>query len=404
MPRSTRLNRIVAVAALAVLVPTMLAACGSDTTSTTSSTSAAGSGAATAPGSSTGGAGTASPSAGEPDFVAAAKAAVEKYTAVPAGPDDLQPFTPAAGPFKVGISGCGQNIPSCQTLVAAATEAVEELGWTPVFYDGTQSQSGWIAGMSSLINQDVDGIIKFVQPDSFMPNSMEDAKAAGIPVVCGVCGNYAEDPVASPSLANTDVDYAEQGKVLADWVIAAGNGTSKVSVMDNKLATPVRLRTEGFVGEMGTCSTCTVLDNTEIAQDATILDRIRSNVAAKLAQYPEGDINYIESPTDAYFEAIAPPIESSGRTDVKLVAYDASAAGLDSLRQADGILEATVDTPLQWLAYAAVDQMARQLSDQPVTKDVSIPFRLITRDNVPAGDEPPTGFDHKAYYAGLWGK
>lgn len=333
--------------------------------------------------------------------VTMAQATVAKYEAVPDSPSGLDSFAPVAGK-RIGIMSCGENITSCQKLSSAAVAAVEDLGWQAVLYDGTQDTSKWGAGIDLFIQDKVDAIVKLVNPDSAMPNAMDDAAAAGIPVFCGVCGNTSEQAVAHPSLGNADSDYGEQGAAVAAWTIAESGGSARVLGINNELATPVRLRHEKLVEVIDGCSGCTLLEDTNVTQDANIYDKLRSFTTAKLSTYPNGKLDYIVPQTDALFDPLRQSLEASGRDDVTVAGFDCDEISLKSIRDG-GIQGACADTPLEWLSYAVVDQAARSLSGQSES-NVLVPFQLFSADNVPAEGAPKIGFDYRSYYLGLWGR
>lgn len=333
--------------------------------------------------------------------VTSAQDTVSRYEAVPDAPTDLAGFAPASDK-KIGIMSCGENITSCKKLSSAAVAAVEDLGWQAVLYDGTQDTSKWGAGIDLFIQDRVDAIVKLVNPDNAMPNAMNDAAAAGIPVFCGVCGNTSEEPIEHPSLGNADSDYGEQGAAVAAWTIANSGGSAQVLGINNELATPVKLRHEKLVEVIDSCSGCTMLEDTNVTQDANIYDKLRSFTTAKLSTYPSGKLDYIVPQTDALFDPLRQSLEASGRDDVTVAGFDCDEISLKSIRDG-GIQGACADTPLEWLSYAVVDQAARFLSGQS-TADVLVPFQLFTSGNVPGEGVSKIGFDYRSYYLGLWGQ
>ncbi|MCE4267497.1 sugar ABC transporter substrate-binding protein [Rhodococcus globerulus] len=333
--------------------------------------------------------------------VSAAQASVAHYEAVPEAPSDLTAFEPVTSK-RIGIMSCGENITSCQKLSSAAKAAVEDLGWQAVMYDGTQDTSKWGAGIDLFIQNKVDAIVKLVNPDNAMPNAMDDAAAAGIPVFCGVCGNTNEKAVTHPSIGNADSDYGEQGEAVAAWVIADSGGSAKVLGINNVLATPVKLRHEKIVEAINACSGCELLEDTNVTQDANIYDKLRSFTTAKLSAYPTGSLNYIVPQTDALFDPLRQSLEATGRDDVTVAGFDCDEISMSSIRDG-GVQGACADTPLEWLSYAVVDQAARHLSGQS-TSNVLVPFQLFTSNNVPAEGISKIGFDYRSYYLQLWGR
>jgi ribose transport system substrate-binding protein len=287
-------------------------------------------------------------------------------------------------------------------MTTAAQNAVAALGYKAIVADGRLTPTGWTSAMSLLLQRHVDGVIKVAQPDSATPQSMANAKQANVPVVCAVCANGASKPIAAPSVANSDVDYAGQGKAVADWIIDQTNGMGKVYGVKLSLVTPVVLRHDGLKAELATCAGCKLLDDAELTQSPGLDSRARSLITAQLSSHSKGDLDYVVPPSDSQATGVVQALRASGRNEVKVTGFDCELQSLKWIREG-GLENACADTPLQWLVWGATDQLARKLSGQPA-QNVTLPFQLITKDNLPPAGQQNAPFDFATYYKKLWGK
>lgn len=316
----------------------------------------------------------------------------------PAGPD----FVPVSGK-TIGILSCGQEAPACARMTDGAKQGLEALGYSVVVEDGKLTPSGWNTSMSKLVQQGVDGIVKLAEPDNAMPQTMKEAADAGIPVVCAVCSNSEEDPIANPTIANADLDATEQGRAQAWYAIAQANGAASALMFKNELVTSMKLRTVGMNEVLDACADCTVVAEEEVTQSPGFEARLRSLVTSQLQQYKPGQLNIIAATSDSQSLGAIQAIEQAGRAnDVAIVSSDCELPSLDSIRK-DGPQKMCNNSPLQWLGFAAADLMARVLVGQ-TPGQVYIPSQIVDLDNnLPAAGEYVEDPDYVSFYKAQWG-
>ncbi|MEA2170245.1 MAG: ribose transport system substrate-binding protein [Solirubrobacteraceae bacterium] len=358
------------------------------------------SGTAPAGGATTSG-GTSAPANSSDPLVAEAKANIAKLTQ-PAELSGGTPVKPNTGK-TLGILSCGFAAPVCQDMAANAQEAAKSIGWTSFLVDGKLTAQGWAAGMSQVVAKKPDLIYSVVASDAAMPQALDAAAAANIPVVCSFCGNPYVDAVKNGAMSNIETNYNDQGKALADYIISESDGKAKVAVLTFNLSTADLARSEALVKRLKECSGCTVLSNDDIGVSNDQFGIGRKAATALLAKYPKGKIDWISSPADSFTPGITQAIKLAGRDDVKTAGYDCNPAlAVDDIRSGD-IDMACADSPTNASSWAAVDQLARIDAGQPFDKIVNIPYQFVTKDNVPAKGAVPFTFDYKSYYKNLWG-
>ncbi len=391
--RDPRRRLVPAIAAVVALLA--IAGCGSDDSSTKASS------------------GTSS-SASEPAFVKDAKASVSSLTGEAAlSEGKAEPFTPPPGK-TVGLLNCGNEAVDCVDTVKGMEKAAALMGWKSVVKQNGLSPTGWATSMQQLVQEKPDGIISLVAADSTIPNAMKDAAKAKIPVIGLITANKFVKPIATPSTANVDVDYAKQGKISADYIIANSGGKAKVLEITDPTAVANVARSKAFHEELAKCTSCKLVQTINIDNS---LDQIQAGLKAAqagLAANPAGKVDWIQSMGSVRDPGILQAVKQAGRDkDVSVVSVDCKEASLASIQEG-GALKACLTTPLVRSGWAAVDAMARLLGGKNPGQ-VFVPFSIVTKDNAPSAEEikqrgkdtPLEVFtepDYESYYKSQWGK
>jgi ribose transport system substrate-binding protein len=144
-----------------------------------------------------------------------------------------------------------------------------------------------------------------------------------------------------------------------------------------------------------------------LGKQDVIAANLGTQVPAQAASFARShpDFTIVYAPYDGAATFLIQGLKQSGidLSKTSMVGFDANAPSLDLIRN-DGYEKATLGFPLEWLGYAAVDDINRMLAGQdPV--DLNTLHKLLTKDNVPAkgaweGDFP--GF--RQAFLKAWGK
>ena len=123
-----------------------------------------------------------------------------------------------------------------------------------------------------------------------------------------------------------------------------------------------------------------------------------------LSAQAKGSFDYAVSYSDAVAVPMAKTLTQTGRTDIKLVGYDAQPLATGLVKSDPNYL-ATVALPFEFADWATVDNVARKLAGKKLWASQPLPTALITKANV-AQYKPypaPAG-DWKGRFKKLWGK
>lgn len=384
------MRRVSALSVAAVLGMAALVACsGSTTSSTTTAAGSAGSGSAAAGDTSS--------------CVTDAKKIVDD------GRADVTPFLPDAPVDAAKVKGKTvwliQN--SLTPLVAAVTAGFEaagaEAGVTVKTVSGNGSIPDIVSAVSQAVAQKADGIVLFAIPATAVAAQVQEAKAAGIPVVDTYNSNVGQDLSAQGFYGHVSADYSQGGKEVAAWMMADSNCDLDTAIMGNAVLAPHEAQRDAALAEFaaGCPDTChgeyVSLDLPKLATAAgpQAQQVLRSNP----------DMKYIYSLLDGAVTFIAPAVEQSGGTDIKVASMGGDAASLERIRSGTSIHKAVVAIPPQsYQGYAFMDQIMRGMTgEQPV--DWNLTTRFIDASNVGATDADifPQFDGVEKKFAALWG-
>jgi ribose transport system substrate-binding protein len=338
------------------------------------------------------------------DFVADAKAAVERY----AGPQTKWEGPsaapkPEAGKQIVFLSGDEQNDIS-HLYGVYIKEAAEKIGWKVTIIDGKGSPTSWLAGMNQAIALKPAGIALFADAAS-LKDPIKNGVAQGIKFV----GLHAAGlPGPQPDLnlfVNIQEDPREIGKAEADWAIADSNGKARVVVLSHNEYAIAAVKSNATKDEILKCSGCQVLEyvNSPASEAAQRQPQLTTSWVQRF-----GLPLYATSVGDNDWDFAVPVLRSGGvdPEQAKLIAADGNRSAYDRIRKGGQYQVVTVSEPIELQAYQAVDELNRAFQGQPPSGFVQPPF-LVTKENIKSEGGDQNTFipsnDYKKHYLSIWG-
>lgn len=335
-----------------------------------------------------------------------AKASVEQATAPITefnGPADSPP---PAKDKHVFIVSCGPDTEACPRIADAAMEAIRTIGWRGTVLETDGSVQQFNTATRQAIQRNADGIILDAFPASTISQPLAEAKKQGIPVVGVVSGDDTPDTSGDFEgglFTVADADPVQVGEYAADWILAETNGEAKVGTFTVSAFPVLEKRYSGFEAGMEDCSSCELVDTVSVELTALVKDG-----APQTAQFLRAnpDVNYMFSTFDGGAILAAQGIRTAN-SDVPMVSVDGNAPNLEMIREG-GPQVAVVVAPLEWVAWAGIDQLNRAFNDEPPAPEWTpegggIPVKILTEENVPPSGEPFTGdLDFPAEFRELW--
>ncbi|MEJ5913687.1 substrate-binding domain-containing protein [Pseudokineococcus sp. 1T1Z-3] len=337
-----------------------------------------------------------------PDVVAAAQTAVDAATATDA-PWDGPTTGPAAQEGKT-IAYVAQTMtnPGVSSIAAGVQEAAAEIGWDVRVLDGQGDQAGIQNAFGQALALNPAGIVV----SGFDPKStqaqMDQAVAAGIPVV-GWHAVGTPGPSTDPALfTNVTTRVEDVAKISAQYIIAESNGTAGVVVFTDDSIPFAAGKAQMIEDELGTCSSVQVLNtsNIPIPDAGTRTPQEFSSLASRLGE----DWTYSVAINDLYFDNAATPLRAAGKqgdgAPYNVGAGDGSEAAFQRIASAQ-YQAATVPEPLNQEGWQIVDELNRAFAGEPASDYVPA-IHITDADNVGS----TTSWDPAGYreaYSAIWG-
>jgi ribose transport system substrate-binding protein len=256
-----------------------------------------------------------------------------------------------------------------------AQKAADAAGAKLVIFNANNDPAAQNSAIETYIQQKVDGLaVVAIDVNGIMP-AVQQAAAAGIPVV-------AIDAILpeGPQKAQIGVDNAKAGadigKFFLDYVKSDMSGKVKYGVVGALNSFIQNVRQEGFektVKGVEGVTTAGVVDGQNIQDNAlAAAENLITANPDMTAVYATGE--------PALMGAIA-AVESQGKqSDVKIFGWDLTVqaiAGIDA-----GYVTAVIQQDPSAMGAAAVDALKKVSDGGSVEKTISVPITIVTKENV----------------------
>jgi ribose transport system substrate-binding protein len=303
--------------------------------------------------------------------------------------------------FRISYS---EEVPYMALVGEGVAEAGKACDVEVTTFDAKAQPAEAAKGIERAISQGYDGIVIDNFSGQQLAAPIAAAKRAGVPVIINneTSGSL---PPMNPEVAGTEgFEYPKTAKREAAWVIQDSGGSADVLVFGASGVPGSELMLEAIKQEFADeCPECQVtFKEVPVSQWQTQLPTL---TATELNR--DRNIDYIIPIWDGMVFGVAPGIRNAGATErVKVVTSNGTPEIMEMLANEE-IVAADISDPMQWLGWAAFDQLARVSTGQkPI--DEKIPSRLFDAENigeVDVGEGVPAWYEH-AYsegYEHLWG-
>jgi ribose transport system substrate-binding protein len=358
---------------LVVLCTVALAACGSS-----SSSSSSGGG-----GASSSASGTGTTSSG-PAGVATAEKLVTQEEQPPAfkGPTSKVDIAKAKGKSVYYVS-LTEEIPALHEWGVVLAQQLKAAGVPTQKCDAKGSPDGITTCLQQALAAKPSMIVAQALDTKFIASYIARAKAAGIKFVTAQTG-VPGIPTLSGDDAEVTFDYAQVGRVLADWFVA-DSGCTKGGpqiITSTSSRQPSAAEVTGIQGEVKKlCPSLSVpsVQNVLIPDWPTSLP---TTTRSLLTQNP--NLKYMLPLYDGMTIYMVPAINGilAAKSSTKVASFNATPVVIQNELAKTSPLAADVGGPNQWYGVALADQVLRVLAGQKPVPSENVPLRLFTRDNV----------------------
>jgi len=307
------------------------------------------------------------------------------------------------GVHKVAIISDGQAGVGDQQMSAFAQDAAKAIGWqaSPTF-DGQFSPNTIAQGVQQALNQGYDAIILASVDAASIRSAIDAAVAKGVPVACIMC----ENPTFKGKVMDATTEGKPGGEALAAFIATTLNGKGNVVGFDDKSFPIVGTRMAGIQDGLSKyCPAC-----------KWKLDQFPTTDLSKpgpptwtgfLAANPPGSVQFVAGPYDFFSLPAAKTLQQSGRTDIQLSGFDSWSQWAQAIASGNPpSAAATIASPFQYCAWAAMDLVARAVTKQPTWDATTMPVAVVDKTNASQFSTgylvPP--FDVPSMFKQMWGK
>lgn len=344
---------------------------------------------------------------GGPDAagVEAAGKAVERFRALPR-------FTPPGPSFDARRELRGKliyeipitsEVPFIGAVERGMRQAAGEVGATLETFPNQGRPSQWAQGIRTAVASHADAILLLAQDPDLVRPQVEQAEAAGLPVV--VLRTTGEgEPCPETGTTCVPGPFEQAGRLEADFVIADSGGDANVLVITSNDARSTRSLVRGLEQEFAArCPACDVQ-----YVDVPIPDwaaKVRGEVQSALVRDPM--IDYVIPIYDSMSQFAVPAIVAGGASErVRIATFNGTPFVLEMLQDGD-VVAMDAGENLAWVGWAAMDQAFRVVAGERPVRSERTPLRVFEAQNVDEAGTPPR-FDRgygRAYvdgYRELW--
>ena len=224
--------------------------------------------------------------------------------------------------YKVGFAQTESNNPWRLAQTTSMQDEATARGWQLVYTDAAGSAAKQVADVNSMIAQGVDLI--FLAPREELPliPAIKAAKAANIPVI--LLDRNVDQTLAAAGedyVCFIGSDFIEEGKRVAEWLVANGGGKSKIIQLEGTTgSSPANDRKKGFDDVIAANASFTILASQtgDFARD-----KGRQVAETLLQAHPDADVIYAHNDEMAIGAISA--IEAAGKVagkDVMILSID----------------------------------------------------------------------------------
>lgn len=253
-----------------------------------------------------------------------------------------------------------------------AQQAADAAGAELVIFNANNDSAAQNSAIETYVTEGVDGLIVVaIDVNGIMP-AVEQADAAGIPVVAV----DAILPDGGPQKAQIGVDNAQAGADMAVYVNEfAGtiDGGMQLGVVGALNSFIQNVRKDGFVDALEKVEVVATVDGQNV-QDIAL-------AAAENLMTANPTMNAIYATGEPALLGAIAAVESQGRQeDVTVFGWDLTAQAIDGIDA--GYVEAVIQQSPSGMGGSAVDALVAITAGDTVDMQIDVPITIVTADNV----------------------
>lgn len=254
-----------------------------------------------------------------------------------------------------------------------AQAAADAAGATLVIFNANNDAAAQNSAIETYIAEGIDGLIVVaIDVNGIMP-AVEQADAAGIPVVA-VDAILPDD---GPQKSQIGVDNAAAGADMAayvnDYVANEMGGTASLGIIGALNSYIQNVRKDGFESALKAIEVVGTVDGQNVQDNALS--------AAENLMTANPDMNTIYATGEPALLGAIAAVESQNKQDsVKVFGWDLTAQAINGIDV--GYVEAVVQQDPAAMGAAALNALVELKKGGSVEKSIGVPITIVTDDNV----------------------
>lgn len=341
------------------------------------------------------------------DAISDAMADVQKYAGQKTTWDGPTTGPKAAEGKKIVVLAADMKNGGVLGVANGVQEAGAKIGWEVTVLDGAGSVQSRAAAFGQALALKPDGIVIDGFDAVEQQAALDQAKAAGIPMVSWHAGPVIGPDEKTGLFTNVSTDAMEVSAAAAKWAFADAGGKPGVVIFTDSTYA-IAIAKADKIKETIEALGGTVLEyvDTPIAETST---RMPTLTTALLQKYGASWTHALAI-NDIYFDFMGPALAAAGvpgdGAPKAVAAGDGSESAYQRIR-AGQYQAVTVAEPLNLQGWQLVDELNRAVQGEPWSGYTS-PLHVVTKANIDfdGGDknifDPGNGYRDE--YAKIWGK
>lgn len=282
----------------------------------------------------------------------------------------------------VGYAVMGYDHPLFQAMMQGAEDQAERLGMELQAVDGQFDVDRQNSQIEDFISRGVDALLVNPVTATEAVPSLEEAKAAGIPVIAIDTRPVGFEPDAYVTMNHYEGGYTIGWKIAGDqdcegtyaviWAVGNEQAASRLRGLEAGMREHCRVTGQPYrLEEVGAFSGIT----------GPLRDTARRITETLLTRYPTDELTFIFGQTDEFANGAYLATQSQNREDVLIYGMDNNDDIRQFIAEEKNLMATTVHLPVQ-VGAAAVATAAAIIEGEPHLSEIQLNFRLDEQSSI----------------------
>jgi ribose transport system substrate-binding protein len=245
-------------------------------------------------------------------------------------------------------------------LSKAVVVAGNAAGIDVEIFDGKGRPDRFNQGFEQAVAQQADGIIDYAIDPELIPNALQKAKQADIPVLSMSTGK--PEPEDGTIFESINTDLEAEGKYMADYAAFASDCEVNAATTFDPTYPALTTERDAIAAELKRLCPDSCETQDQEMKLATMATELGPSTQSLIQRNP--DLNIVFSTFDQAATYQIPAVEQSG-SDVKIVGTNGLPENLDQVRRGGPQIADVSYVPTDYFGWLGIDQVGRAMAGEP---------------------------------------